>query len=57
MIRSITVATFLKTIRRGAKIYDLDEEVVNVKRWTKLSNVRAYYDFFKVHEREFDEEY
>ena len=32
---------------RGAKIYDLDEEPVDVKRWTELENVRAYYDFFK----------
>lgn len=37
----------------GAKIYDMDEEVVDVKRWTELSNVRAYYDFFKKYEREF----
>ena len=38
---------------RGAKIYDLDENPVDVKRWTRLENVRAYYDFFKKHEREF----
>lgn len=38
---------------RGAKIYDLDEEPVDVKRWTELKNVRAYYDFFREHEREF----
>ena len=38
---------------RGAKIYDMDEEVVDVKRWTELGNVRAYYDFFKKHEGEF----
>ena len=38
---------------RGAKIYDMDEDVVDVKKWTELSNVRAYYDFFKKHEREF----
>ncbi len=38
---------------RGAKIYDMDEEPVDIKRWTELSNVRAYYDFFKKHEREF----
>ncbi len=37
----------------GAKIYDMDEEVVDVKRWTELSNVRAYYEFFKKYEREF----
>ena len=38
---------------RGAKIYDMDEEIVDVKRWTELSNVRSYYDFFKKHEHEF----
>ena len=38
---------------KGAKIYDMDEEPVDVKRWTELDNVRAYYDFFKEHEREF----
>lgn len=37
----------------GAKIYDMDEEPVDVKHWTELSNVRAYYEFFKQHEREF----
>ena len=39
---------------QGAKIYDMDEEPVDVKRWTELANVRAYYDFFKKHEREFE---
>ena len=38
---------------KGAKIYDMDEEPVDVKRWTQLESVRAYYDFFKQHEREF----
>lgn len=38
----------------GAKIYDMDEEVVDVKRWTELSNVRDYYRFFKNHEEEFE---
>ena len=37
----------------GAKIYDLDENPVNVKKWTELENVRAYYDFFKKYENEF----
>ena len=32
---------------------DMDEEPVDVKRWTQLGNVRAYYDFFKKHEAEF----
>lgn len=31
----------------GAKIYDPDENPVDVKRWTELENVRIYYDFFK----------
>ncbi|NLP45576.1 MAG: AAA family ATPase [Epulopiscium sp.] len=37
----------------GTKIYDLDENPVNVKRWTELKNVRTYYEFFKKHEKEF----
>lgn len=49
-----THSPFLLSMR-GAKIYDLDEEVVDVKRWTELSNVRAYFEFFKKHEEEFDE--
>ncbi|MDE5909744.1 MAG: AAA family ATPase [Lachnospiraceae bacterium] len=47
-----THSPFLLSMR-GAKIYDMDEEVVDVKRWSELANVRAYYDFFKEHEREF----
>ncbi|MBQ8040426.1 MAG: AAA family ATPase [Lachnospiraceae bacterium] len=47
-----THSPFLLSMR-GAKIYDMDEEVVDVKRWTELANVRAYYEFFKKHEREF----
>lgn len=38
---------------RGAKIYDLDESPVDVKRWTELENVRTYYEFFKRYEDEF----
>ena len=37
----------------GAKIYDLDENPVDVKRWTELENVRTYYEFFKRYEKEF----
>lgn len=48
-----THSPFLLSMR-GAKIYDMDEDVVDVKRWSKLQNVRAYYDFFKKHEREFE---
>ena len=40
---------------RDAKIYDLSGEKACVKRWTELSNVRAYYEFFKKHAAEFEE--
>lgn len=47
-----THSPFLLSMK-GAKIYDLDEDPVDVKRWTELGNVRAYFTFFKEHEREF----
>ncbi len=47
-----THSPFLLSMR-GAKIYDLDSDPVDVRPWTELENVRAYYDFFKAHEREF----
>ena len=47
-----THSPFMLSIR-GAKIYDLDENPVDIKRWTELENVREYYDFFKEHENEF----
>lgn len=49
-----THSPFLLSMR-GAKIYDLDENPVDVKRWTELKNVREYYEFFKRYEGEFDE--
>lgn len=47
-----THSPFLLSMR-GAKIYDLDENPVDVKRWTELENVRIFYDFFREHQREF----
>lgn len=47
-----THSPFLLSMK-GAKIYDMDEEPADVKRWTNLGNVRAYFDFFKMHENEF----
>ena len=47
-----THSPFLLSMK-GAKIYDMDEERVDVKQWTELENVREYYQFFKEHEREF----
>ena len=48
-----THSPFLLSMK-GAKIYDLDEEIVDIKRWTELGNVRAYYEFFKNHEAQFE---
>lgn len=39
-----------------AKIYDLDENPVTIKNWTKLSNVLLYYNFFREYENEFKNE-
>jgi hypothetical protein len=39
---------------RGAKIYDMDCDPVDVRRWTDLGNVRAYYDFFMKHRQAFE---
>lgn len=39
---------------KGAKIYDLDADPVDIKCWTELENVRAYYRLFKAHERAFE---
>lgn len=47
-----THSPFLLSMR-GAKIYDMDEELVDVKRWTELEGVRVYFDFFKKHEDAF----
>lgn len=47
-----THSPFLLSMR-GVKIYDMDEDVVDVKRWTQLEGVRVYFDFFKKHENAF----
>ncbi len=39
---------------REAKIYDLDGDPAAVRKWTELPAVRAYYDFFREHEKDFD---
>ena len=40
----------------GAKIINLDDRSRVVESWTQLKNPRVYYDFFKKHTREFEEE-
>lgn len=37
----------------GVKIYDLDARPVDIRKWTELENVRAYYDFFTRHQDAF----
>lgn len=44
-----THLSFLLSMRE-TKIYDMDESPAEVKRWTKLENVRTYYEFLKKHE-------
>lgn len=48
-----THSPFLLSMQ-GSKIYDLDENPVDLKRWTELENVRTYYEFFKSYEDEFN---
>lgn len=47
-----THSPFLLSMQ-NAKIYNLDEEPMQICRWTELPNIRAYYEFFKRHEDEF----
>ncbi|MBE5947628.1 MAG: ATP-binding cassette domain-containing protein [Lachnospiraceae bacterium] len=48
-----THSPFLLSMK-NAKIYDMDENPVDIKKWTELPNVRTYYEFFKRYEREFE---
>ena len=41
---------------RGAKVYHLDECPARVRRWTELPEVRVWRDFFREHEREFEDD-
>ena len=48
-----THSPFLLSLK-GARIYDLDAEPVEVRPWTKLDHVRAYYELFQAHGKEFE---
>ena len=48
-----THSPFLLALR-DALIYDLDTVPVRSTEWTKLKNVRVYYEFFKKHMGEFE---
>ncbi|MBQ7657340.1 MAG: AAA family ATPase [Butyrivibrio sp.] len=47
-----THSPFLLALK-GARIYDLDESPVDIKKWTELEGVRTYFDFFEKHKGEF----
>lgn len=51
-IVAATHSPFLLAMR-GAKIYDLDADPVDVKRWTELESVRTWRDFFRERESDF----
>lgn len=38
---------------KGAKVYDLDQRPIRVRKWSDLPAVRAWYEFFKEHANEF----
>ncbi|MBQ7321756.1 MAG: AAA family ATPase [Clostridia bacterium] len=47
-----THSPFLLSMRDAA-VYDLDATPVTSCRWTELPHIRAYYDLFRQHEKEF----
>ncbi len=47
-----THSPFLLALK-GARIYDLDESPVDIKKWTELEGVRTYFEFFERHRNEF----
>lgn len=48
-----THSPFLLSLN-SAKIYDLDEVPAVPKKWTELTNVKMFYNFFKEHDDEFE---
>jgi predicted ATPase len=48
-----THSPFLLSMK-GARVYDLDNTPVVVRRWTELDNIRTFYEFFKDHQNEFE---
>lgn len=39
-----------------AKIYNLDQTPVSIQKWSELSNIKLYYEFFKERKDEFENE-
>lgn len=48
-----THSPFLLSMQ-GARIYDLDGDPAQVKRWSELENMREYYELFNGRRREFE---
>ena len=46
-----THSIFMLSMKR-AKVYDFDEDPVDVKRWSELAVAQTYFDFFREHEDE-----
>ncbi len=40
---------------KGARVYDLDAEPVQTRKWSEISNMRTYFDFFMAHRSAFEE--
>lgn len=49
-----THSPFLLSMKH-AKIYDMDDYPVKVRKWTELKNVRLYREFFKAHDHRFEQ--
>lgn len=47
-----THSPFLLSMK-GAKIYDMDENPVDIKKWTEVETVRIYYEFFQNYKDQF----
>ena len=48
-----THSPFLLSMK-GAAVYDLDERPLRRRKWTELQNIRAWRDFFKAHDGDFE---
>ena len=48
-----THSPFILSIN-GARIYDLDEVPVDIKKWWELENPRIYFEFFEKNRRFFE---
>lgn len=50
-----THSPFLLALKH-ARIYNLDENPISIKRWTELENIRLFHQFFELHREELKHE-